>query len=181
MRREGTSGLRRAPWANGLLLLWGSLICGLALAAPAVPTHCGAIAEPSARLACFDAWLAGVVEPEALKSPQVTLPAAPDEAIAEQTIDLEQSFGSEALTETRRSQRKAQTAIAEIESAVQQVSRGPRGRFTFTLENAQVWRQASPRVVSIRAGDSVTIRRSRTGRYTMATAGGAITKVSRVR
>ena len=93
------------------------LISGAALADDAALLRCRGIADPTARLACYDAL---VLSPEAGKTGQ-------DEASQRQQFGLEvQSFA-------------ATLTLEAIESSIPGHFEGWRGNARFQLANGQVW------------------------------------------
>ena len=117
-------------------ILWG-LGAALAIVAPAgaqgnAPAQCSGIADPAARLACYDAAqpprATGTVPtnkspaaryPEFNAAPRAQMPAPPPNAAS----------GGSAI------------ARGKLVAAVASYSLSPSGRFTIVLDNGQIWKQ----------------------------------------
>ncbi|HEY1077827.1 MAG TPA: hypothetical protein VGE51_14140 [Fontimonas sp.] len=138
-------------------------------AAAAEPADCAAIAEPAARLACYDRLNAPRTTPAAAPvtvpvtaAPAATLPAASPSPAASATpaVDAGQ-FGAETLPETP--DRKAPDAI---ESRISGRFEGWSRNTEFTLDNGQVWRCVNCRDVYHRIDNpAVTVKRGFMGNY----------------
>lgn len=131
------------------------LTCLLASPLPALASShpCARVADPSARLECYDA--AFPPDPGAVMS-------APDAARSD--------FGLEKPVEPGR-----------VESRVSSVDYA-RGARSVTLENGHVWVQTDAKVnAQVRPGDTVSVRRGMVGNYIMTTANGVAVRVRRVR
>ena len=143
---------------------------------PAGLLACRGLADPTARLACFDREVAalGVDGAGHVTAPTRTAPV----------LDPKKQFGlpehAVVSQEVAAGTRPADTS--KIEARVLQFSRGADGRAVFGLDNDQVWRQlVSSGELLIRAGDAVTISRAALGSYWLQTNTGRGCKVVRVR
>ncbi len=143
------------------------------------PHKCVAVADDSARLACYDRALGRT--PAAKNGAPAAPPAAavaPPPAPAKVTTE---NFG---LTEAQRVAKDPARAAAQPESiTAKAISVGWRkyGEFVVTLDNGQVWEQLEPMPsASVKVGDTVTIKRGWLGSYMLVTAGRVGTKVRRV-
>lgn len=133
-----------------------------------VPAHaCARVAEPAARLGCYD---------EAFPPP----PEVHEAAAAKAQGD----FG---LDRPRESLRNPGQSVEEadperIESRVVKVDYAHNGQRSFSLENGQVWRQSESRSIGhVRAGDVVQVRKALMGSYMLLTPDGVGLRVSRAR
>ena len=115
---------------------------------------CIAIKRDSRRLDCYDALFLPA-EAKANRLGQEHL----DRAVPATDPDAIDSFNAKVVKLTKRS----------------------RGELVFELDNDQVWLQTTPRFLSIKEGDSVTVKRSRMGSYALRTDKGAATRVKRIR
>jgi hypothetical protein len=161
---------------------------------------CRAVAEPSARLACFDreaALLASVpaanreaapaggqqVAPGPGPGPALP-PAAPGHTPPSAPLDPQQQFGlpEHAVAAREVAAGTRATDAAKIESHLVRLAQAPDGRWIFTLDNQQVWRElASEGDLLAKPGDAVTISRAFLGSYWLQAPTGRGCKVTRVR
>jgi hypothetical protein len=121
---------------------------------------CRTIAEDSARARCYDRLI-----DEANPPPQTSRasPAAPVAAPAPIPAAQAQRFGEHDLP---RAQRPAEPAEPdEIVAKVTTITRDTHGRVTVTLDNGQTWRQAENDAITVRVGNSVTIKRGLMGAF----------------
>jgi hypothetical protein len=137
---------------------------------------CRALTDTTARLACFDRESASLD----LKAASATAAATPHAP----PLDSKQQFGlperSVATQEIAAGTRAAEATT--IEAHITQLSQGTNGRFTYALDNAQIWRQlGSTGDLLLKTGDAVTISRGTLGSYWMQGAGKRGCKVARVR
>ncbi|MDP6375994.1 MAG: hypothetical protein QF921_11255 [Pseudomonadales bacterium] len=131
--------------------------------------------DDNARLACYDTWFASTRSGAA---PPATPPEAPQPP-AEQK-PREADFGQEQVARrTPPSERPPQ--IEEIRTTITKISQRARREAIYYLANEQVWTQTNYRFVTIREGDSVTIKKARLGGYILTTEKGASTRVKRLR
>lgn len=169
---------------------------------------CASIADPNARLACYDrtygtaggnaaiavpgAAAAGV--PATQGGPTLPAPSgapvpAPSTAPVPVIKSPEQQVQEFGLTEEAvRKQAEAALpkdeprpeVVTAIESTVATVGRRPAGQLVLKLANGQVWTQIETDArVFVKVGDAVTIRKALLGSYTLSTAHGSF-KVRRL-
>jgi len=153
---------------------------------------CRALAEASARLACFDRETAVLADgAPSSATPPPARPAAPPAAIPEKkapdsapALTATQQFG---LTEERVAAREvaAGTRVADIKdikARLTAVARDPRGLLTFTLDNGQTWRQMQDSGdLQAKVGDTVTVSSGWFHSFEMTFASGRFCKVDRIR
>jgi hypothetical protein len=185
---------------------------------------CRALADPSARLACFDreaallasvpaanreaALLASVpaANREAALPASVPAanreaapaggqqvapgpgpalpPAAPSRSPPSAPLDPQQQFGlpEHAVAAREVAAGTRATDAAKIEAHLVRLAQAPDGRWIFTLDNQQVWRElASEGDLLAKPGDAVTISRAFLGSYWLQAPTGRGCKVTRVR
>jgi hypothetical protein len=170
------------------------LAAALILAAPASLTlpasaagqddvlKCLGIVDNGARLACYDRTVPALrhtPQPPAAPSAPVA-PAAPAVAAP---VNKEQAFGAERID---RKDAPAGTVAQETESITAKltsVSQQTVDRYTFTLDNGQVWSQVVARsVANAKPGKEVKIEKGMFGSFTMTIDGvTGIIKVRRVK
>ncbi|MCD9027519.1 type VI secretion protein [Luteimonas sp. BDR2-5] len=147
-----------------LLLLWWF---ALPLAAQQASHGCASVAEPAARLACYD---------EAFPPPPEVIEAATERAQAD--------FG---LNTPRGSLRNPGQTVEQadperIESRVVRVDHDRGGQRSFALENGQVWAQTESRSGGhVQSGDVVQLRKGTLGSYQLVMPNGVVLRVRRVR
>lgn len=135
------------------LLLSVSPILG---AAP--PPHCATLAEPTARLACYDA----------LWPPAGVKPAAADFGFTREQARVRK--GTEGPPDPK-----------EVRATVVDVRQRPTGEFVATMEGGEVWAQAELNSKArLHPGSVVTIRRGALGSYLLVTPDGIGTRVRRI-
>jgi hypothetical protein len=115
---------------------------------------CAAIADNTARLACYDAMSPHVKD--ALATPPATIdhPPTQDEQKSWFGFDLDNlfgaapqqqttldKFGSDTLPAIQEKKETAENAINNISAGVIQYYFSPIGRFVVELDNGQIWRQ----------------------------------------
>ena len=149
------------------LLLLPLVLLSLPLSAQQ-PTHgCAGVAEPAARLACYDE----------------AFPPLP-EAIEAATARARADFGLDRQPDPLRNPgQSAQQADPErIESRVVKVDHDGATQSGFHLENGQVWvRAQSGSSGRVQAGDSVQVRKGLMGSYQLVTPNGVTFRVRRIR
>lgn len=127
---------------------------------------CLSITDDATRLACYDRTVA------ALR----TLPAPPV-APAPPPVSREQAFGAERIARPGQAE-EPESITAKLVSVNQQVV----DRYTFTLDNGQVWTQVVARPVNTKPGKMVKIEKAVLGSFTMTIEGvGGIIKVRRIK
>jgi hypothetical protein len=154
---------------------------------------CRAIADSTARLACFDretAALANSPPPAAAPAaaaPAVassSAPAAPPAAPAAPPLDAQQSFGlsGSAIASHEEAAGARPAKVAKIEARVVGLALTGNGRTLFTLDNSQMWRQLeSDGDMLAKLGDTATISRGLLGSYWLQLKSGRGCKVTRIR
>jgi hypothetical protein len=148
---------------------------------------CRAIAEPAARLACFDRETAALASaPSPLAA--APAPAAPNAAPAERAppvLDSQQTFGLNGTAiDAKAEAAGARTPkVSKIDAHVSALALAGDGRTIFTLDNAQVWLQlqSSDRDMLAKLGDAVTVSRGMLGSYWLQLKSGRGCKVTRLR
>ncbi len=170
------------------------------------PHACRDIADPAARLACFDR---AVDTPVAAKSsaapapasapaspapaprppavvatpPADPAPAVPVVAPAAPPLNAEQQFGLPEHTVTVKEVEAGRRAadLKKLEAHVVGITVAPDQRLVFTLDDGQVWRQnASEGELLAKQGDAVTISRGLLGSFWLQLPSGRGCKVSRL-
>lgn len=122
------------------------------------PQDCAAMADPQARLACYD---------------RLFPPTASPQEVARQA---EKTFGMNVAKHGL-----AAEAPARIEATVRQVSGEPGDGRLFTLDNGQVWRQVEGGVLGrVRPGDRVTVKEAAFSSFLLITPSGVSIRVRRV-
>lgn len=132
-----------------------ALLCLFATPLTAQPAShtCARVADPAARLACYDTMYPP--SPEA------------EEMVAEKASA---SFGMKSRTDPER-----------IESRVLTVGYEHNGARRFTLENGHVWTQADSGGPRIQSGDAVQVRKGLIGSYLLVAPNGVTLRVRRTR
>ena len=181
---------RRRPAA------YGAIAC-LAWAGPCVAAEplaglmaCRDVANPTARLACFDREAAALAPSSAALAPSsgsapvaAQVPAAagiPPVA----ALDTQQQFGlperQVAAHEVAAGTRAADAS--KIEAHLKQLASVADGREVFTLDNGQAWRQLlAEGDLLAKPGDVVTVSRGFLGSFWLQLPNGRGCKVSRLR
>jgi hypothetical protein len=183
--------LKRLVGPAALLLLAG-LSTGNCRAADTLSDllACRAVADASARLACFDR------ESAALASSAATAPGSAVGGVASATSppavaqpvtpppDPKQQFGLPEREVAKQEVAAGARApdVAKIQGRVMGLALTSDARTVVTLDNDQVWRQLSPDGdLFLKLGDTVTISRAFLGSYWLATPTKRGSKVTRVR
>lgn len=145
---------RRVLPAFALTLLLASPAAG---AGTEEVLRCLDLADPTARLACFDRTVPGLRALPPTGTSATAEPAAP-------VLTPEQRFGLPPA-EIRRQEPEAslETIAAKVTSAKELVP----GRFLVVLDNDQIWLVKEAGRVRLAAGDAVEVRRGAIGGYTM--------------
>lgn len=134
---------------------------------------CLGITDDAARLACYDRTVAALrAAPPPPVAPAAPAPAAP-------VVSREQAFGAERIDRPRSASEEPEAITAKLASLSQQVV----DRYTFTLDNGQVWTQVVARsVVNAKPGRVVKIEKAVMGSFNMTIEGvSGIIKVRRVK
>ncbi len=148
---------------------------------------CLAIPGVLQRLSCYDGVARGVAPAVVSAAPRAAMPyPSPVPGVAvnappQRAPSPAEGFGAEALPRTQA----ARQAVAEIGSAITDLSYTPTGKFVVTLANGQVWRQKEGDVSTKffrKANRTATISRGFMGSYNLVfNNSGAYYKVTRVR
>lgn len=147
-----------------LPLLW---LIAPPLAAQQATHSCANVAEPAARLACYD---------RAFPPPPEVIEAATEKAQAD--FGLDKPRGSL----RNPGQTDEQADPERIESRVAKVGHVREGQRIFTLENGQVWTQTDSRGGGhVQAGDVVQVRKGILSGYLLAMPNGVAVRVRRTR
>ena len=129
---------------------------------------CRAVADDAARLACFDRESA----------PLAARPAAP-------VLSPEQRFGlGAAAVATKEAElgQPREPAAAAVDGRLVAIAAGTDGRFVFTLDNGQAWRQLlAGSDLLLNVGDRVTIVRGALGSFVLRAPSTRSCKVTRIR
>lgn len=158
------------PKHMGMRLAAGALLSSclpLAASADGGATHdCARIAEPAARLACYDK----------------AFPLAPD-VLAQAERNERQAFGLKKETPVPANPGSAQRPPVErVESVIASISYDNDGRRTITLDNGQAWRLTEAGVRGHMAeGDRVSVRAAAMGSYMIVTQAGVALRAKRVK
>lgn len=143
-----------------ILAVVASCFSAATVAAQEHPLECARLADPAARLGCYDRLFpvpAEVVEAAARR--------------AEESYGLERAAGS---LQSGRSE------LEQLESRVVDVDHGRNGQRTFKLENGQTWVQVEARVGGhVQVGQVVSLRKAILGGYQLVTPAGVALRVRR--
>ena len=194
----------RLAWTMPTPLAWlmlALLSAGRCLAAAPLDgvLACRQVAEPSARLACFDRETAALnraaipalpAMPATAAAAPAAAPAAPPAlpevlpaaltAAPDPSTTFGMSQGAIAAKEVAAGARPA--AVSRIESRLAAVSPAADGRLIFTLDNGEVWTQLSREGEMLAApGDQATISRGALGSYWLELKSRRGCKVRRIR
>jgi len=158
-----------------LLAPLGSAVAAEPVAPLAKPSACASVADPTARLACYDAESGRVatapsVAPVREPASAATSTEGPPSRVSA-VSPAEASFGDTGQlpgdTEGRRHM------PSQLEAYVKRVASLPNGRYRLTLNNNQVWQTTeSDWAVEFNPEDAVTIARLPLGGYQIALSGG---------
>ncbi|MEO8308585.1 MAG: hypothetical protein ABI616_11175 [Pseudomonadota bacterium] len=133
--------------------------------------RCAALADSTARLACFDQLSGAKKAPAAAPAPAVApvaaAPAAAAAPVAPAAAPTTASLGEEMLAKTRTE--KAAAAPTSLTANVTGVVATQGNMFRITLDNGQVWQTQEGRsVFTVRPGDTVHIDKRSMGSYQLA-------------
>ena len=187
-------GVWRYPAWSACAWLAG-IAAGNASDSTAALLACRDVADSSARLACFDRAAAALAQsgtatarsPATAAIPSASdaaVPAAPPPTHPAPVLSPQQQFGlPERAIATKEVAAGTRAADApKIEANLVQIAAGADGRFVFTLDNAQVWKQLlTEGDLLAKPGDPVTISRGWLGSYWLQAKSGRGCKVSRIR
>jgi hypothetical protein len=171
--------------ASICVMVLGTLLCQASGASDAT-LACKGIADPAARLECYDlasgykadaaAPAGGVVAGAAASA--AALPATAVPKAAAEPVDAAATFGlsREKIAETQQESVELTGTVAAVNEQAHP------GRWVVTLSNGQVWEQRETTAASKRPrpGDAVTIRKASLGSYMMAVAGRGSSRVRRI-
>jgi nucleoid-associated protein YgaU len=155
------------------------LMCLSAAALAAAPTsddirRCAAIADSTARLACFDQLSAAPTSAPAASSKKapVAAPAAAAPAaaapVAPVAAPAAASLGAETLPKTQE-ERAATAGPTSLTAGVTGVMATQGNMFRITLDNGQVWQTQEGRsVFTVKPGDTVRVDKRSMGSYQLA-------------
>ena len=132
------------------------VLCSPCLATAAIP-GCETIDNDMKRLACYD------------------------HLYRQNTYDPELSPREDEVGATPPSPPREKIDMAPFKSIVLKTNRKSREEVSWHLANGEVWRQTSFRYITIRDGQTVTVRRSLFGGFIMSNEKGAATRVKRVK
>ena len=171
---------RRWAWL-GLPVFLGGTTASVAAGALAGLLACHGLADPAARLACYDR------EAAALKS--ATVPAVGKAAAApspqpSRPLDPKQTFGlpEDAVAAKEIAAGTRARAVSDIAARLVGLAHTGDGRIVFTLDNGQVWSQLLPEGDMLaKVGDGVTITRGWLGSYWLQMQSRRGCKVTRLR
>ncbi len=145
------------------VIIASRLACGSAAAqTPEAPEDlrgrvraCAAVRDTAARLACYD-QLGAEVEQTPANAWSITLDHEDVQTIQREAFGLNLPNLSQLIP----SLRGETDDVDRVEMQVARIINHGDGHFTFVMENGQRWRQTEPeRVINVRVGDTVTIRR----------------------
>ncbi|MFV3075201.1 hypothetical protein [Niveispirillum fermenti] len=143
-------------------------------AAPDEVLKCLGVTDDAARLACYDRAVPALRQAPPMAA---ALPPAPPPPVV--AASPQQAFGAERLSSKERGIEE----VAEITATLVSFQQAGYERYTFTLDNGQVWTQTVARSLSnLRAGRSLRIEKGMVGSYNMVIDGvSGLIKVRRVK
>ncbi len=189
------------------LVMASLAISGASLAAES-PVSCVDIADPDARLACFDRQFGNMDKtedvPQAPEPPVVpestapavietapvtqrpaadpeppAAPAAPASRSSEAPITAQ--AGKARAPERRSGGLFARKAKVNIAAQIAAVRAREQQKMVFLLDNEEVWMQTAPRLLPIKKGDQIRIKSTLFGGYVLRTSSGTSTRVTRIK
>ncbi len=178
---------QRMAVLTAISLASGVVCAGPAEAAPARPTEgvyqCAAIADDTARLACYDKAVADLQTAETAGKVR-TVDVATIEKLERESFgfslpSLSQVFGRSEDAGKPLTQEVDEVTLPIASISVNRVTR----KAQITLENGQVWEQIDSEEISrskIRKAKEATIRKAALGSYLMTIGGGTGIRVRRV-
>lgn len=118
---------------------------------------CKAIAEPTARLACYDKAVAAM---DAARSSK-------DLVVADRSTMREAKRGLFGLTlpKIKLFGGSDSEEVTEIESKIKAISKGADGNYVFTLEDGARWKQTEGRETFPKVGQPIRIRKGALGSF----------------
>ncbi|MEZ5560274.1 MAG: hypothetical protein R3E86_17235 [Pseudomonadales bacterium] len=165
------------------LLALSMMLAASAAGAAMTPAECAAIEASQERLACYDGLFRVRVATETTAPAERLDPPAPTPAHepAPPAADPADEFGREQMVRGKVAAAEQAAEPEEITSRITAIVGRTRGEALYELENGQAWAQTTPRYLTIREGDLVTVHRGRLGGYTLTNERGTSTKVQRIR
>ena len=170
---------------------WGPLAVALVALSSAGPAQaanrldallaCRALTADAERLACFDRESGTLA---VLPASSAALPAPAAARPAEPVLSPEQKFGLDTQQRAARNEAQGQPSgeADTVAAKLTDLHVGADGRYVFTLDNKQVWRQLSPSGdLLLKPGDSIKISRGAIGSFWLAAPSKRGCKVSRLR
>ena len=139
---------------------------------------CTTQSDSARRLACYDAAMSA-----APPAPRAAA-AAPVAAAAAKPASPEESFGYRGDIAREELDRKAaqEPRLERLDAKITTVETRPHGEFVITLDNGQVWAQKRPDTkVRPAVGEAISIKPGSFSSFTLVTASGRSTQVTRVR
>lgn len=125
--------------------------------------RCSAVAGDAERLACYDR-LAASLSAEAAASIEARRTAAA-EAAKQAAIEAEKrrvdEFGGEQAGVTRGGGDKLDALSGKVVEAFLD----PYGKYLLLLDNGQMWKQLDGKLLTVRAGDAISLERASLGSY----------------
>ena len=154
--------MAQAPRAGVWLALLLPLSAALAAAGEETLLGCRSVADPGERLACYDRLVDRLTQATA---PEASARASSSEATP--TPPLHERLFGRSDTENAKALKEAYGAAPprEISAKIVSADRGGDRLYRVALDNGQVWRQAEPVALILRAGDTVEIQAGALGAY----------------
>lgn len=163
-------------------ILWASVSAAPALADPPAPEAvtavfaCKQIAEPGARLACYDAAAARLADAQTAGE-VVMIDRGGADSLRREAF----GFALPSLPRLFSAGRADAPDLREVRLEIERVSRGGDGRAIVTMRDGEVWTQIDDASSArLRPGGAVSVRRAALGSYLMdVEAGGPALRVRR--
>jgi len=196
----GVNKSQRCAWVTyGMLIGFAWTVPCNAAGSLAGLLACRDVADSASRLACYDREAAALTPApkaaaQAAAAPAAALPSAPTAPAsaaatgaatpAHPLLDAQQKFGltEHAIAEREGTAAAQPSATKKIEAHIVRIAAAADGRFVFTLDNDQAWRQLSAEGdLLARPGDAVTVSHGLLGSFWLQMKSGRGCKVSRLR
>lgn len=142
----------------GIVLLWTAVGSSQANVNVSV-NECVDIANDQHRLACYDQLFRGQSQPQ------------PD------VVDATFMAAQKSIA---KREAPPPSAERDVNGRITQINKTLHNELLVELDNGQIWRQLSPRFMSIKEGDEVIVKKARLGGYILSTASGGSTRVKQV-
>jgi hypothetical protein len=159
-----------------LTTLGGIFASAFSAAAPSAAdlAHCAGIADPAARLACYDAISGNKSDgrPTAASPPGAPAPAAPAPALppAPAAATFSSNPDNFGFTEAQRAPAAARAAPQAITARIAKIVDTPLGQSYAVLDNGQTWVFIdSDQDAGLRPQDPITIKRGTLGAFLLIT------------